>query len=117
MKAWELFDRAIKKGTEFFLMEERLDDRKEEKRRIGICRANAGVCYNSKRDKCTHCKCYMTSKVKMLRHLNPLKRGRVEITHCPLAKWGKALSEVDWDKEIEIANYYRKLDKKKLLTK
>lgn len=114
--ALSLFDRAIKKGAEIFLLHEELKDKKEAERRFNVCKSNAGRCYNEKRDKCNHCKCYMSVKTGMLKHKNPSKGGRIEITHCPIANWGKALSQEAYEGEKEIANYYRQIDGKKLLT-
>lgn len=115
-KTIELFDRALKKGSEMLFLHERLEDEEEVKRRLSVCRANAGLCYLNVRDKCIHCSCYMTSKTKMLKHKNPKAKGRIEVTHCPMAKWGKALSEAAYEAEKEIANYYRSIDKKPLIT-
>ena len=110
-----LFDRAIRKGTEILLMYEEMEDLGVVEGRLSVCHKNAGVCYNSKRDKCKHCKCYMGSKTKMKKHVNPDKRNRVEITHCPLAKWGEYFGKEAHEIEKEIANYYRKIDGKELI--
>jgi len=115
-KTLNLFDSALKKGAEFFFMHEELNDPIEEKRRLSVCHNNAGDCYIVARDKCIHCSCYMSAKTIMLKHKNPKAKGRIEITHCPMAKWGKALSKAAYEAEKEIANYYRSVDKKPLLT-
>jgi hypothetical protein len=102
-KTLDLFDKAIIKGLTFFLMEAPLDDPEEELRRWNTCKSNAGVCYNAESDRCNHCKCKMESKVKMLRHIDVMKSGRITITHCPEAKWYG-------EQEQELINYYKSLD-------
>lgn len=52
-------------------------------------------------DQCGICNCFLQLKSGAKTNLNPLK-GRTEITHCPIGKWG----------DIEIANYYRGIDGK-----
>lgn len=109
-----LFEKAIRKGTEFFFMAERLKDTGEVQRRYEICKSNS--CYDSEKDKCKECGCFMSSKTKMLRHINVKAKGRIEITHCPLIKWGNIVDgKLDFEGEKEIANYYRNLDKKPLI--
>lgn len=95
MKSLELFDRVFKKGAEIMLLHEPLNDTNESDRRLNICKSCDQ--YNAKRDKCTECSCYMSVKTPMLKHKNPAKLGRIEITHCPLGKWGDSI----------IADYYR----------
>ena len=53
---------------------------------------------------CGVCNCFLDLKTKSQTNLNPLN-GRIEITHCPLGKWG----------DVETANYYREIDGKPLL--
>lgn len=115
LKSLELFDNAIKKGAEVFFMIEELNDPEESGRRHGVCKSNVCGLYNAKRDKCMHCKCFMEVKTTMLKHINIKARGRVEITHCPMAEWGRTLSEEAYQKEKEISNYYRELDGRILL--
>jgi hypothetical protein len=50
----------------------------------------------------------MRVKSNMLKHRNAHAGLRVEVTHCPLAKWGG-------EQELEIVNYYRRLDGKEPL--
>lgn len=107
-KTFGLFDKVIKKGIEVILLVEKLDDPKEAQRRFEICKSNSGICYIEEEDRCSECTCFMSIKTGMLKHHNPKAKGRTEITHCPLAKWGG-------EQEKEIANYYRKLDGKELL--
>lgn len=102
----EIFDKVIKKGIEIMLMDEPDTDLKNIKRKLDICKKCEY--YNAKSDRCLECTCFMKVKTKMLKNINPLKGGRVEITHCPLAQWGG-------EEEKEIVNYYRKLDGKDLL--
>ena len=49
--------------------------------------------------RCKICKCFLEVKTTTKTNLN-LKRGRKEITHCPLGRWG----------DLETANEYRQLD-------
>jgi len=114
--ALKLFDESMVKGTKLLLMHTELEDEDEVARRLSVCHSNAGICYNKKRDKCIACTCYMESKATMLKHINPKANGRVEITHCPLANWGKALSQAAYEAEKEISNYYRRIDNRPLLT-
>lgn len=107
MSPIELFDTVLKTGAGVLLLVEDLNDPEKESKRLNVCKSNS--CYNKKRDKCKHCTCYMSVKVTMLKNINPHKGGRVEITHCPLAKWGE-------DGELEIVNHYRKIDGLPLLS-
>lgn len=102
-KAYKLFDKALKQGAEIFFLVEELNDDEEQARRWETCKTNECGLYHAKRDKCLACTCYMEVKTGMLKHINVKKRGRVEVTHCPMAMWGG-------EKEKEIANYYRHLD-------
>lgn len=111
-----LFKRSILDGLEILLLHEELQDKDEIERRYRVCNSNDGICFSKKTDKCKFCGCFMSIKTKMLKHKNPKKFGRIEITHCPLAKWGKDIDEKAYEKEKEIVNYYRSIDKKKLLT-
>jgi hypothetical protein len=52
-------------------------------------------------NKCGVCGCFLDLKTKAESNVNP-KKGRIEITHCPIGKWG----------DLEIANFYRELDGK-----
>jgi hypothetical protein len=99
----DLFDRAIVKGLTFFLMEAPLDNPEEEARRWEICKSNKGKCYNASNDRCNFCHCKMESKVKMLRHVDINRGGRITITHCPLAKWYGEEEEI-------LVNYYKNLN-------
>lgn len=54
---------------------------------------------------CTVCGCFLDLKTAAKTNWNA-KRLRSEITHCPLGKWN----------DKEIANLYRELDGKELLT-
>ena len=49
--------------------------------------------------KCGMCGCYVEIKSGSMTNFNP-KKGRNEITHCPLGRWG----------DLETANAYRKMD-------
>ena len=112
---FDLFDNVFKKSIEIMLVVKYLDKPEETERRLNVCKRNAGICYDAKKDRCLSCTCYMTVKTKMLKHKNPLKNDRIEITHCPLAKWGADLSEKEFELEKEIANKYRILNGEPLL--
>ena len=71
--------------------------------RMGECMACPRL--DKEHMRCKVCKCYVEVKTTSERNFNP-KRLRNEITHCPLGKWN----------DIEIANEYRKIDGKPLLT-
>lgn len=67
--------------------------------RLAVCRACDK--YETGRDKCRVCGCFIEIKTTAKTHWNP-ETMRTEITHCPLGRWGDA----------EIANYYKLFDKK-----
>jgi len=72
----------------------------------GIASERMAVCMTCKHrqeqeNKCGVCGCFLDLKTKAESNVNP-KNGRIEITHCPIGKWG----------DIEIANFYRELDGK-----
>ncbi len=48
--------------------------------------------------KCGVCGCYL--EVKVFSNVNLDKRGRSEITHCPLGRWD----------DLEVANHYRQIN-------
>lgn len=98
-KVLKYFNEFVKSGAKLFLSVEDLDDPKEFNRRWDICKKSCNS-YDPKNDKCTVCGCFMEVKASLLNNRNPKKSGRVEQTHCPLAKWG----------DKEIANYYREMD-------
>lgn len=50
--------------------------------------------------KCRECGCYVEIKAEMKYNYNPLQGMKIELTHCPLAKWP--------DSDRKIVNYYRK---------
>jgi hypothetical protein len=108
-KAIELFQKIAEGGANMFLLVEKLNDDAEQARRLSICEANAGGCYKEETDQCSECLCFMKVKTGMLKHRNVKAQLRVEVTHCPLAKWGG----VD---ELEIVNHYRRIDGKEILT-
>lgn len=51
------------------------------------------------KNKCNQCGCFLDLKTQSGTNWRPSK-NRIEITHCPLGKWG----------DIETANEYRLLD-------
>ncbi len=112
MIGFNLFERYMKKGLGIILLDEELNDDKEFQRRWNICQSNVCGVYDEKKDKCRSCGCYMEIKANMKKHINIKALGRVEITHCPLAYWGEGLGEEERKQELEITNYYRKLDGK-----
>lgn len=71
--------------------------------RLGVCEGCPRL--DKEHMRCRVCKCYVEVKSTSERNYNP-KRLRNEITHCPLGKWN----------DLEIANEYRKIDGKPLLT-
>jgi len=109
-KTLKLFDKVAADAAYLLLLEERLKDLKETARRYDVCKANAGGCYNEHRDKCTVCGCYMSAKTRMLKHIEIKKGGRVEITRCPLSKWGEDVKVDGVNPEHAINNYYKQLD-------
>lgn len=62
--------------------------------------------FESEDETCGVCGCFMDVKTELFSNINPTVLGRIEITHCPLGKW----------KDMHIANAYRKLDNKEILT-
>ena len=91
-------DQFLKKVAEFLLSEEKMSNPL-------IARARAETCQHcpkidKQQQKCTVCGCYIETKSKLMTSKNPLKLGRIEITHCPLGFWGDKV----------IANLYREID-------
>ena len=107
-KALQLFNNLGTKGLELLLLVEKLEDPVEQERRHNICQSNADSCYLAETDQCSQCSCFMKIKTGMLKHRNPRSLGRIEVTHCPLSKWGGA-------EELPIVNHYRQLDGKEPL--
>jgi len=116
MIGYSLFEKYMKKGLGVMLLHEELNDDKEFARRWDICKSNVCGVYDEQKDRCGGCGCYMEIKSNMKKHINVKAFGRVEITHCPLAYWGGDLGEEERKQELEIINYYRKVDGKDLLT-
>jgi hypothetical protein len=117
--ATKLFHESVKTGAKILLTHESLNDEVEQARRYHVCNMNDGICFNKETDKCNHCGCYMSIKTGMKKHIDPKALGRITITHCPLAKWGNDAflkKHTQTNEEIEIANYYRKLDNKELIS-
>lgn len=96
--AARLFDLVLKYGADVALPVERVDD-VTRATRWAICKANGGEggCYDAGRDKCKECGCFMEVKTGARTHRNPKRGMRVEVTHCPLGKWG----------DLEIAEFYK----------
>lgn len=44
--------------------------------------------FNAKNETCMVCGCFM--KIKCKAYANKNKKGKIEITHCPLGNWGDA---------------------------
>lgn len=95
---------AIKKAlASEFLTIEKTENIELIKTRMSICEGCPS--FDKEKKKCLECGCFMEIKTTLLKHRNPKKKGRVEITHCPLGKWG----------DKEIANKYRIEDNKEIL--
>lgn len=60
---------------------------------------------NEDENKCTVCGCFLDLKTSSRVNFR-VSKNRNEITHCPLGKWN----------DLEIANEYRRIDGKELLT-
>jgi len=112
LESVKLFNRALVKGAEIFFMVEELEDKEEAEGRFTVCESNSCGMFNKKRNTCMSCGCLMEAKTKMLKHINVKAKGRIEVTHCPLAEWGRQLNEEAFNQEREIANYYRGIDGK-----
>lgn len=67
--------------------------------RLAVCKANGGEggCFDPGSGKCRECVCFMEVKAGAKTHRNPAAGFRVEITHCPLGKWG----------DVAIAEFYK----------
>jgi hypothetical protein len=92
-----LLDKLLRFGAEALPVEK--VDATTAAIRMAICRGCDK--YDPERDKCGVCGCYMQVKTSAKTHLNP-EQMRVEITHCPLGKWG----------DDKIAKHYQFIDKK-----
>ena len=86
-----LLDRLFKFGAQALPVEK--VDATTKAIRWAICKGCEK--YDPGRDKCQVCGCYMEIKSGALTHFNP-ETLEVEITHCPLGKWG----------DMEIAKHY-----------
>lgn len=95
-----LFDEVYKKSALMLFTVEDLEDEKLKNKRIKICEACPE--FKKQRRVCSVCSCFIDIKAGLKQNRNPKKRGRIEITHCPLGKW--------FEGEKEIANYYRQID-------
>lgn len=109
-----LFHQAIVEGTKFFFTADSLEEQFGKKKAEEIQKERISICegcpkFNRKERRCLVCACYMDSKTTMFTLRNIKAGGRIEQAHCPEARW--------FDEEIQIANYYRKLDNKPLLKK
>lgn len=60
---------------------------------------------NPEENKCMQCGCFLDLKTNSRVNWRPSK-SRNEITHCPMGRWN----------DLEIANEYRRIDGKELLT-
>ena len=76
---------------------------KEAKERFSVCLSCPAR--DEKQNVCGECGCFLDLKTGSKTNWNA-KRLRNEITHCPLGKWN----------DKEIANAYREIDGKELLT-
>lgn len=95
-----------------FLQEEKAEESIREER-LKRCFA---PCLWRDEDKCIACGCFVELKAGMDKNRNPKALFRIEKTHCPRGKWPYIDEEGNYhDNDIEIANYYRKIDGKKLL--
>jgi len=92
-KMESLFHDTLKAAAKVALSVEQLEDKTIADERISIC----STCENrdAKNDKCKVCGCYLEIKTQLKTNINPIYG--VEVTHCPLGKWG----------DTEIANHYR----------
>jgi hypothetical protein len=95
----------IKGIIEAALTIEPMSDEEEIKRRYDICKScpRFSGFENKKKgdnDKCLECGCYMEIKTGLKYNRNPKKGFRIEVTHCPLGKWG----------DLAVANSYRERD-------
>ena len=91
-----LVDKAMAILADTALVHERVEP-PEKARRLTICEACEH--FDPDHRKCKVCSCFMDVKCGAKTNFNP-KRGRNEITHCPLAFWG----------DLETANFYRQKD-------
>lgn len=82
---------------------EKTDNQELIKTRLAIC--EGCPMFDAKKRKCLDCGCFMDVKATLLKHRNPKKLGRIELTHCPLGKWA----------DEDIANFYKAKDNKELL--
>lgn len=89
-----LIQKVLRYGADVALPVERVDEVTRELR-LAICKGCER--YANEDDKCLECGCFMTVKTGSLTHRNPAKGMRVEVTHCPLGKWG----------DKEIADFYK----------
>lgn len=88
-----LFNEVMKSGAEALLVVENVSEA-EKKVRLAVCAACPE--FDAEERRCTRCGCFMDVKAGSLTNRNPERALRIEITHCPLGKWG----------DKEIADYY-----------
>lgn len=119
-----ILDKILKVSAKTLLSIEEHGNNDLTKTRMSIC--NSCDRFDPEHQQCGVCGCYMDVKTTLLTHRNPKAFGRIEITHCPIGKWGD-LPEIVVEKlgekgielegatDMDIADYYRKIDSKPLI--
>lgn len=98
----EIKNRALRLIAEKAIVKETVSDDEADKR-FSVCLKCEKR--NAEENTCTVCGCFLDLKTGSKVNLNA-KKLRNEITHCPLGRWN----------DKEIANVYREMDGKELLT-
>ena len=98
----EIKNRALRLIAETVILKERVSD-DEADERFSICLGCDRRA--SEENTCLECGCFLDLKTSAKTNWNARKL-RNEITHCPLGRWN----------DKKIANLYREMDGKELLT-
>jgi hypothetical protein len=99
----KIFTQFLKAGAKIVFEVELLKDRALVDFRMNTCRGCNK--FDKEEQTCGVCGCFMDVKTTHKTTRN-LKKLRIETTHCPMGKWN----------DKEIANHYRQLDGKELLS-
>lgn len=103
--------RSVKSWVgEHLIVKELLSDNELKQARLDTCNS----CINNINGECRICGCVIEIKVGSKVSIN-INNLHYEDTHCPVGKWPIRTGEGIGGNDLEIANYYRKLNNKEIL--
>lgn len=97
----DIKDRILKVAAGIAIVREKVDQHVADER-MSVCMGCEHR--DADKNKCKVCSCFLDLKTQSGTNWRPSK-NRIEITHCPLGKWG----------DLQTANEYRLLDGLQLL--